>query len=57
MVAQGLVIRAVNQERASLVSTETTTVEVLVPEEAVADVLTAVGSGRPLVIVPTGQGS
>ena len=57
VVAQGLVIRAVNQERASLVSTESTTVEVLVPEEAVADVLTAVGSGRPLVIVPTGQGS
>ncbi|ARD42205.1 hypothetical protein [Actinomyces gaoshouyii] len=57
VVAQGLVIRAVNQERTSLVSTGTTTVEVLVPEGSVADVLTAVGSGRPLVLVPTGQGS
>ncbi|WP_159625687.1 hypothetical protein [Actinomyces sp. zg296] len=57
VVAQGLVIRAVHQERASLVSTGTTAVEVLVPEGSVADVLTAVGSGRPLVLVPTGQGS
>ncbi|WP_366181104.1 hypothetical protein ABXS69_02935 [Actinomyces timonensis] len=57
VVAQDLVIRAVNQERSSLVSTGTTAVEVLVPEGSVADVLTAVGSGWPLVLVPTGQGS
>lgn len=57
VVAQGLIIRSVTQQRAGLVSTGTTAVEVLVPEDAVADVLTAVGSGSPLVLVPIGRGA
>ncbi len=55
LVAEGIVVTAVGEPGSSLVGTTTTTVEVLVPAEIVSDVLTAVGSGSPLVLVPTGR--
>lgn len=56
VIAQGLTVSSVGKSDAGLVGSSTTKVEVLVPQESVADVLTAVGSGASLVLVPTGQG-
>ncbi|SDN06987.1 hypothetical protein [Actinomyces ruminicola] len=56
VVARGLLIASVGEAGTSLVDGTSVQVEVLVPEETVADVLTAVGGGGPLVLVPTGQG-
>ena len=54
-VAEGLIVAAVGQSGSSLVGGTTTTVEVLVPAETLGAVLTAVGSGGQLVLVPAGQ--
>jgi len=56
-VASGLVVVTVKESGSSLIGAATTTVEVLVPPESLEQVLTAVGSGAPLVLVPTGQGT
>ncbi len=56
VVAQGLLISSVGQTGSSLIGGTNVQVEVLVPQDAVAKVLTAVGAAGPLVLVPTGQG-
>ncbi|WP_247595312.1 hypothetical protein [Actinomyces procaprae] len=56
VVARGLLIASVGETGSSLMGGTSVQVEVLVPEDAVADVLTAVGAAGPLVLVPTGQG-
>lgn len=55
-VAEGLIISAVGTTSSSLVGSGTTSVEVLVHAGSLSEVLTAVGSGGPLVLVPTGEG-
>ncbi|MCL3778641.1 hypothetical protein H6X68_09905 [Actinomyces sp. 186855] len=55
VVAQGLIVSRVGETGAAILGGTTTSVEVLVPEELVGAVLTAVGQGGPLVLVPTGQ--
>lgn len=55
VVAQGLVIAHVGESGSALLGGTTTSVEVLVPEDLVGDVLTALGEGSALVLVPTGQ--
>ncbi len=55
-VASELIIASVGQtDPGALGGTTTTSVEVLVEESKVADVLTAIGSGGSLVLVPTGR--
>ncbi|WP_237564112.1 hypothetical protein [Actinomyces sp. 432] len=56
VVARGLLIASIGEAGPSLIGGSSLQVEVLVPEEAVADVLSAVGAAGPLVLVPTGQG-
>jgi len=56
VVARGLTISSVGEAGASIIGGTSVQVEVLVPQDAVADVLTAVGANGPLVLVPTGQG-
>ncbi|MDU0349822.1 hypothetical protein [Actinomyces sp. MRS3W] len=56
VVAQGLLVSSVGESGTSLVGGTNVQVEVLVPSDAVAAVLTAVGGNGPLVLVPTGQG-
>ncbi|MDO4899417.1 hypothetical protein [Actinomyces sp.] len=56
LVTQGLLISSVGETGTSLIGGTSVQVEVLVPQEAVAEVLTAVGAGGTLVLVPTGQG-
>ncbi|MGK2348348.1 hypothetical protein [Actinomyces sp. W5033] len=55
VIAQGLIVSQVGQSGAAILGGTTTSVEVLVPEARVGAVLTAVGQGGPLVLVPTGQ--
>lgn len=57
VVAEGLTISAVGESGTSLVGSTTTSVEVLVPDDSVGAVLTAVGGQGALVLVPTGQGA
>lgn len=57
VIAQGLVIAHIGESGSALLGGTTTNVEVLVPEALVGDVLTAVGEGSSLVLVPTGQSS
>ncbi|MBW3068886.1 hypothetical protein GZ998_05090 [Actinomyces sp. 594] len=56
VVARGLLIASIGEAGPSLIGGSSLQVEVLVPEQAVADVLSAVGAAGPLVLVPTGQG-
>ncbi|MDO4242280.1 MAG: hypothetical protein Q4C85_00690 [Actinomyces sp.] len=55
LVAQGLTVAAVGEAGTSLIGGTTSQVEVFVPSEALEPVLTAVGQGGGLVLVPTGQ--
>lgn len=54
-VATGLVIGSVGEASKGLISGPSTGVEVKVPEESLAAVLSAVGQEGSLVLVPTGQ--
>lgn len=56
-VAQSLLIASIGEDESSLVGSSSTTVEVLVPEEALPAVLDAVATGDELVLVPTGTHS
>ncbi|PHP52380.1 hypothetical protein [Actinomyces ruminis] len=56
IVAQGLMVSSVGEVGSSIVGGTSVQVEVLVPQDAVADVLTAIGANGSLVLVPTGQG-
>lgn len=55
LVAEGLVVTSVGERGSTLVGSTATTVEVLVDADRVGDVLTAIGSGSPLVLIPTGR--
>ncbi|QPL06505.1 hypothetical protein ID810_02495 [Actinomyces respiraculi] len=55
VVAQGLIVSRVGETDGAILGGTTTSVEVLVPEDLVGAVLTAVGQGGSLVLVPTGQ--
>ena len=54
-VATGLVIASVGEASKGLISGPSTGVEVKVPEDSLAAVLSAVGQEGALVLVPTGQ--
>ena len=54
-VATGLVIASVGEANKGLISAPSTGVEVKVPEDSLAAVLSAVGQEGSLVLVPTGQ--
>lgn len=54
-VAAGLVINSVGEAGKGLISAPSTGVEVKVPQESLAAVLSAVGQEGSLVLVPTGQ--
>ena len=54
-VATGLVIASVGEANKGLISAPSTGVEVKVPEDSLAAVLSAVGQDGSLVLVPTGQ--
>ena len=54
-VATGLVIASVGEGNKGLISAPSTGVEVKVPEDSLAAVLSAVGQEGSLVLVPTGQ--
>ena len=54
-VATGLVIASVGEVNKGLISAPSTGVEVKVPEDSLAAVLSAVGQEGSLVLVPTGQ--
>lgn len=56
VITQGLTISSIGETGSSIVGSTSVQVEVLVPQSAVADVLTAVGADGALVLVPTGQG-
>lgn len=55
VVAQGLIVSQVGDTDGAILGGTTTSVEVLVPDDLVGAVLTAVGQGGSLVLVPTGQ--
>lgn len=55
LVAQGLTVAAVGEQGTSLVGGATIQVEVLVPADSLEKVLSAMGEGGQLVLVPTGQ--
>ncbi|WP_243118583.1 hypothetical protein [Actinomyces wuliandei] len=54
-VATGLVVVEVTEASASMVGLPGTSVEVAVPDSVLASVLTSVGQGRSLALVPAGQ--
>lgn len=54
-VATGLTVAAVGEAGQSLVGASTVSVELLVPEASLSDVLTAVGAQGSLVLVPTSE--
>lgn len=56
LVAKDLIVAGVGDKGTSLLDGSTTQVEVRVPAESLEAVLTAVGEGGQLVLVPTGQG-
>lgn len=53
VVAQGLTVASIGKDDHSLLGSTTVEVEVLVPADSVSAVLTAVGEGGPLVLVPS----
>lgn len=57
VVAEHLIVSTVGQTGESLIGQNTTEVEVLVPADSVAEVLTAVGGDGALVLVPGNAGS
>ncbi|WP_243106920.1 hypothetical protein [Actinomyces lilanjuaniae] len=54
-VATGLVVVEVTEASAAMVGLPGTSVEVAVPDSVLASVLTSVGQGRSLALVPAGQ--
>ena len=57
VIAEHLIVSTVGQTGESLIGQNTTEVEVLVPADSVAEVLTAVGGDGALVLVPGNAGS
>lgn len=55
VVAEGLIVSRIGETGTAILGGTTTSVEVLVPEELVGVVLTALAEGGSLVLVPTGQ--
>ena len=54
-MATGLVIASVGEASKGLISGPNTGVEVKVPQDSLASVLSAVGQEGSLILVPTGQ--
>lgn len=52
LIREGLIVRAVAEERSAFATNSGSTLELLVPEQDVQSVLTAMNDGGPLVAVP-----